>query len=189
MIITLTLPPTDNIRAHVPFDYTLEATFTLGKSCTVELTTTNCSSETQRVGGALHSYLALSAIDDISLTGFEGSRYLDTTVDPEIEAIDNGEETTISSETDRIYYENRCEITLHDPGWNRTITVTKSGSATTVLWNPWKAKATSLGDLPDGGYRDFLCVEAANARPDSRLLAPGEAHTLATTLSVHCSTS
>jgi len=29
---------------------------------------------------------------------------------------------------------------IHDPVWNRRIVVEKSGSNTTIVWNPWREK-------------------------------------------------
>jgi glucose-6-phosphate 1-epimerase len=53
-----------------------------------------------------------------------------------------------------------------------------SGSASVVVWNPWQDKAARLADLPDEGWHDFVCIEAANAGEDSRLLQAGDSHTL-----------
>jgi glucose-6-phosphate 1-epimerase len=47
-----------------------------------------------------------------------------------------------------------------------------------VVWNPWQDKAARLADLPDDGWHDFVCIEAANAGEDSRLLQAGDSHTL-----------
>ena len=41
-----------------------------------------------------------------------------------------------------------------------------------------------MSDFDDQGFRDMLCIEAANAFEDRITLAPSESHTLATTISV-----
>jgi len=57
--------------------------------------------------------------------------------------------------------------------------IAKSGSLSTVVWNPWSAKAKRLSDFPDDGYRAMLCIETANAAGNAVTVGPGETHTLA----------
>ena len=64
----------------------------------------------------------------------------------------------------------------------REIRVAKSGSLSTVVWNPWIEKAARLGDMGDDGYRRMLCVETANAGDDVVTLAPRARHRLVTEL-------
>jgi len=144
----------------------------------------NLSPQPIPVGGALHTYLAISNTANVYLHGLQNTPYIDTTTDPDTTATDQGEKLSIDAEVDRTYYGTSNPVTVHDAGWNRKITISKRNSLTTVVWNPWIEKAAALGDLPDAAYWDFLCVEAANARHDTRIVAPGETHCLATTLSV-----
>jgi len=51
--------------------------------------------------------------------------------------------------------------------------VGKSGSATTVVWNPWVAKAKAMPDFGDDEWTGMLCVETANAMDGAVTLAPG----------------
>lgn len=183
--LTLALPPSAEIRAHFPPPHQVAAQFTLGESCHIELVTTNLSPENILVGGALHTYLAVAAIEEISLTGLQNTPYLDTTCTPEGERIQGENELRISQETDRIYTGTANRTILHDEGYRRSVWVDKAGSLTTVVWNPWQEKATALADLPDPAYRDFLCIEACNARQDARIIPPGGSHSLATHLHVH----
>ena len=182
--IVLTLPPSLEIEQHVPFPFALKAIFTLGKEATIALETTNLSQEDVPVGGALHTYFALSQIDKVTLAGLQNTPFIDTTTAPETTSTQDEEDLTISTEVDRIYYDTADPVTLHDPTWDRDITVTRVGSLTAVVWNPWQELAAALGDLPDEAYQDFVCIEAANARHDARILAPGATHTLATHLQV-----
>ena len=62
----------------------------------------------------------------------------------------------------------------------------KTGSRSTVIWNPWIAKSRRMPDFGDGEYPNMLCVEAANvpAAGDARTLAPGATGELSQTVTV-----
>ena len=60
----------------------------------------------------------------------------------------------------------------------RRFIVDKTGSATTVVWNPWSEKAARMTDLGADQWRSMLCVEAANAMDDAVKLGPGERHAM-----------
>ncbi len=76
-------------------------------------------------------------------------------------------------------------MTIYDADLGRRITIAKSGSASTVVWNPWREKAARLGDMPDEGFRQMLCIETANIGPRNLVtIEPGACHTLAADISV-----
>lgn len=157
----------------------VNVTISLGKNLAITLTTTNLSEGIQTIGGALHSYFSISDIEKISIAGLEDTHYIDTLT--ETEELQE-REIFIHEETDRIYVNTSETVSIYDPGWNRTIFIDKTGSQSTVIWNPWIEKSNSMADLGDDEYREFVCIEAANAREDVYDLAPGELHTLSTTI-------
>ena len=61
-----------------------------------------------------------------------------------------------------------------DPGLNRVIWIDKSGSESTVVWNPWIEKSRRMADFGDDEYHTMVCVETTNAAEDAVTLAPGE---------------
>jgi D-hexose-6-phosphate mutarotase len=65
----------------------------------------------------------------------------------------------------------------------RKISVEKSGSAATVLWNPWIAKAKAMADFGDEEYHNMVCVESGNVGSNHVTLAPGKSATLTAKLS------
>lgn len=158
---------------------TLEAkvTISLGESLEISLTTTNITEQIQTVGGALHSYFQVSDVRKISLSGLGNTTYIDTLT--ETEGIQTGD-ILLTEETDRIYLNTTSTISIYDPEWERSITVDKTGSQSTVVWNPWIDKSSSMSDLGDDEYTSFVCIEAANARSDVYAIAPGKSHTLST---------
>lgn len=158
---------------------TLTLTIQVGAQLTLQLTTTNTGSKDITVGGALHSYFCVSDAKQISITGLEGASYLDT--------VDGSEKSSdqpirLSDEFDSIYKNTDKTVTVHDAAFNRSISIEKSGSLSTVVWNPWSEKAAALGDMLDEEYLDFVCVETANALDDVYQLSPGQTHTLGTTI-------
>ena len=153
----------------------------LGEELTVSLRTTNAGSDPVRLAGALHSYLRVGDIARAFVQGLEESLYLDTVGEPTKRQ--QFSEVRIDREVDRIYESDRS-IRVVDPAFRRNLVVGKAGSPSTVVWNPWREKAAEIGDLPDHGYRDFLCVEAAISNDRAVVLEPGQSHALATTIRV-----
>src|SRR5208282_6141302 len=84
----------------------------------------------------------------------------------------------ITSETDRIYMDTRSTCVIHDPGWQRRLLVEKTGSDTTVVWNPWIAKAKAMPDFGDDEWPSMLCIEASNVCEQAVTLAHGQLHSM-----------
>ena len=63
---------------------------------------------------------------------------------------------------------------IADAKWQRKIRVEKSGSTSTVVWNPWIAKARAMADFGDEEYHGMVCVEAGNVGENKVTLAPGK---------------
>ncbi len=148
---------------------------TAGRTLRLELTSVNHGSQPYRLSEALHSYFAVSDVTKIRITGLEDTEYADK--------VGGGYHRqpgaiTIGEEVDRIYLDTPAAVEIHDPGLKRTIVVSKSGSESTVVWNPWIAKAQRMPDYGDAEYPEMVCVETVNADRDSRLLLPGAQHTL-----------
>ncbi|MDD3155361.1 MAG: D-hexose-6-phosphate mutarotase [Victivallaceae bacterium] len=154
---------------------------TAGALLSVDLTTVNASSAPVSFSAALHSYYAVGAISQIRVEGLAGKRFIDTldnTMHEQAGAI------LFDRETDRIYPDSAEECVIVDPRFGRRIRVSKRGSRSTVVWNPWIAKSKAMPDFGDEEYHRMVCVETANVRDDARTLAPGEEHTLGFTVAV-----
>lgn len=170
-----------------PFRAAAEIEITLAETLTISLSTSNLGDETLPLTQALHTYLAVGDIADVSLSGLEDHTYVDQ--------LDSGTrhvlgrhvqagEIVVTSEVDRIYQGAPGTITVLDRSLGREIRVSNTGSRSTVIWNPWIEKAERLGDLGHDGYRRMLCVEAANAGDDVVRIAPRARHRLVTEISV-----
>jgi D-hexose-6-phosphate mutarotase len=62
-------------------------------------------------------------------------------------------------------------VEIHDSKLGRRIRVEKSGSLSTVVWNPWVEKAEQMPDFGEDEYRQMVCVESGNVA-DNRLTLP-----------------
>ena len=133
------------------------------------------SSTGLRFEDALHTYLSVSDVRNVSITGLEQVRYIDK-VDGAAEKPATGAAIEFTGETDRVYFTTDSECHLHDPGRNRTIAVSKSGSQSTVVWNPWIAKSARMPDFGDHEWPEMVCIETANVGVHAVELAPQSIH-------------
>ena len=132
---------------------------------------------------ALHAYLHIGDIHQVSVEGLAGTEYLDKT-DQFRRKTQTESAVTFTSETDRPYVNTTTPVTLIDPVLLRRLHVTKSNSSTTVLWNPAAALTAKLADLAPEDWQRFACIETANAADNALSLAPGQAHTMQMQLSL-----
>ncbi|GAB79171.1 glucose-6-phosphate 1-epimerase [Austwickia chelonae] len=135
---------------------------------------------------ALHTYLAVDDITRVKVDGFDGCRYADKAPGGRAVNAQYGP-VSFARETDRIYA-HQGEVRVVDEAAGRTLLLTKENSGSTVLWNPWQAKAATLTDLDDDEWQRMVCVEAANVARTALTLAPGESHTLRQTVALDART-
>jgi len=125
---------------------------------------------------ALHTYLAVGDVRRARLEGLEGCAYVERAGGGHVERVQDGA-VTIAAEADRIYAHSGV-VLVRDPAWGRTLRVTKTGSAETVVWNPWIDRARAMPDFGDDDWTGMVCVEACNLLDHAVALAPGEKHCL-----------
>ena len=141
------------------------------------------SSTGLRFEDALHTYLSVSDVRNVSITGLEQVRYIDK-VDGAAEKPATGAAIEFTGETDRVYFTTDSECHLHDPGRNRTIAISKSGSQSTVVWNPWIAKSARMPDFGDHEWPEMVCIETANVGVNAVELAPKSIHSTTVVIQV-----
>ena len=165
-----------------PFHAQAEIDITVGDTLTVALSTDNLGPSPFDLTQALHTYLAVGGIAEVSITGLAGRRYIDQ-LSTGTRPVQAGA-IHIDREIDRIYQASSGDVIVTDRSLGREIRVSKSGSLSTVVWNPGPGKAQQLGDMGEDGYRRMLCIETANAGDDVVTLASRARHRLVTELSV-----
>lgn len=180
--LRLELTDTSESRALWPYAFQLDLIITVGATLQVALVIRNPGQSSFSCGGALHSYFSVSDVTKISVEGLHGCTYLDK-VAGDAQKIQHGP-VTVEGETDRIYLDTTATCVIEDPGWNRQIHISKAGSYSTVIWNPWIEKSRRLADFGDDEYSRMICVETTNAATDVVNLVPGETHRLLTAISL-----
>jgi glucose-6-phosphate 1-epimerase len=131
---------------------------------------------------ALHSYLLVSDIADVSLNGLAGLSYWDAVQhpqEPEKRLQQADAPLLFTGETDRVYARaaDFADVTTpielrHAAGG---LHISQSASlADVVVWNPGESLSAAIADLPADGFRHYVCVEAARLNQPV-LLGPGAA--------------
>ncbi len=154
VVLTLVLETSAQTRHLWPHDFTLYARFRLGRTCEIELEAHGEFDST----AALHSYFNVGDISQVKVSGL-GKRYLDKVAGGEGKLHDGVE--TFPDRTDRVYLEPEACSLIHDPRLGRVIEVVHHHHSNVVGWNPGPALSASMGDMPDDGYKTFVCVETA----------------------------
>lgn len=179
--VTLRLRDDESSRTS-PWPHAFEAHYTVsvGRDLTLLLTVTNLDSVPVTFEEALHTYLDVRDVTATEVQGLEDAPYVDRLLGPTPQPAEDAP-LTFSAETDRIYLPTDAGVTVLAP--TRTITVDKTGSLATVVWNPWAARAAELTDMPDDAWPEMLCVETCNVRGAAVTALPGQSHTLTAVIS------
>ena len=181
--IVLRLGANPATRARWPHDFRATLTLALGSRLAMTLAVENISAAELVYEAALHTYLTVGDVERISVHGLEHTRYLDK-VDGMREKRSDDTPLTATGEVDRVFIDTTAACLVSDPVLQRTIRVDKTGSRTTVVWNPGPVKGPAVADLGDGAWRRFICVETANTGEAAVRLAPGGRHEMTATLSI-----
>jgi len=175
--VSLTLPMTQIDETYWPHKSTLKVEFILTEKLEVRLTTTNLSDQTITFTQALHTYFPTPAIEETKVDGLQGSKFIEFGEGP----FDQNELVGFARETDMVYTQAPAKQRIITP--DGIIEVGRENSTSCVLWNPWIDKSKRLSNFADDEYHTMLCLEAANVMDDSATVAPGQSHTLGTTIS------
>jgi glucose-6-phosphate 1-epimerase len=180
--LTFTLGPTELSRSLGYDHFHLVYQLTIGRTLTMQLTVGNDANAPLVFEEALHTYYSIVDIHEVRVAGLDGTRYLDK-MDDLREKMQHGA-ITITEPTDRVYLNTAAQCVLHDTTARRRITVAKTNSNTTVIWNPWESGTQKLPDLDPSEWHEFVAIETVNAAANAVTLAPGATHTMQAHLSV-----
>lgn len=156
---------------------------TVGQELHMELEARNNGSEAFTFEEALHTYFAISDIRRVAVAGLRDTEYLDKTdsfLRKRVETV----LLLFKGEKDQVHINTQSTCTILDPAWKRRIEIEKSGSNSTVVWNPWIKKAGAMPDLGLYEWNGMVCVESGNIGENAVTLAPGESHKMAVTIRI-----
>jgi glucose-6-phosphate 1-epimerase len=168
---------------HVPHDLSLAYELHLGRDLSMALTVTNRGGMPSTFEEALHTYFSVGDVRRVTVAGLDGATYVDK-VDGGTRKTQPDEPVTIGAETDRLYLDTGTAVTLTDPALGRSLRVEKTGSRSTVVWNPWVAKSKAMPDFGDDEWPGMICIETANAAANAVTLPPHASHTMTAAISV-----
>ena len=148
----------DSTRAIWPaeFEARLRVDLQPGQLC-VTLEVRNLGTQALRFTGALHSYLAVSDIAQVRLSGLGGQKEWDSLADTHQTAL---ESLQCTGPFDRVYSAPHASMQLHDPAGGLEIS-NSEGWADCVVWNPGAAGCAGMADMTPTAFTHMLCVEAA----------------------------
>lgn len=124
---------------------------------------------------ALHTYFAVDAAAACAVHGLGGLTYRNT-AEGGREEVEAGDTVTVgSAEVDRVYLDVPSTVTLSRGGTpGGAVRMRTKNFPDAVVWNPYKAKAASLADMPDDGWERFVCVEAVAVKTPVTVPGGGE---------------
>jgi D-hexose-6-phosphate mutarotase len=156
-----------------------EFVVTVSDTLTMELIAANDScDETLEIENCLHTYFHIGDIGAVSITGLEGAAFLDFAAGANgVQRPAENSVLKITNETNRVYPNNAGVVEIRDECLKRTIRVEKSGSHSTVVWNPWTTQKLP-DDFDPAEHKHMVCVESGNVKQNKIPLAPGKTSTL-----------
>jgi len=173
----------EGTHAWWPHGFQLGFTVTVGDELTMNLELHNDTQTELSCEQALHTYFTVSDVRKVSVHGLENTTFFDK-VDGGIRKWQPNGPVTFAGETDRVYQDTEAQCVLEDPPMGRRIINSKSGSRSTVVWNPWWKKSAAMGDFGDDEWPGMVCIETANIGPCAVALKPGHTHSTTARISV-----
>lgn len=177
--LRLTLVDDADTRAAWPHTFDLTLSVTVGSALHLELITTNTGDAPLAYADALHTYLRVGDVRQVTVDGLDGQAFSHST--RHYRGVQSGLVTFDGGEVNNIYLPSRGPVRVIDKVLKRTIEVSKTGSLATVVWNPGANGGASMRDVR-GEWDEFVCVEAATCADARIVLLPGVSHATSQTI-------
>lgn len=165
-------------------DLRLRMTVRIGATLHQEIHTHNPGTVPLTLTEALHNYFRVADVTAVRVQGLDSLAYLDK-FEAASRHVQHGDWVLPEdpARSDRVYPNAPGNYRIVDPGLKRVIEVSVHGGRTAVVWNPGPEVAAGMADV-GSSWREFVCVEAANAGPDVVEVSPGGTHTLGQRISL-----
>ena len=188
--LVLGLKPTDASRKEWPFEFDLEYTIVLSDTLSLRLKTTNTGTEAFHLTAGFHPYFFIGDRDRSCVTGTDGMKYCDSRLTTKYDSVWKGN-MNLTSSFDHVFVEP-YPTALHkiiDPLLDRRVSVSSSGAARLVVWNPGAEEEAfenpGPGQLAVGDWRHLVCVEPSILWKEAAVeLKPGAVHELKAEISL-----
>jgi glucose-6-phosphate 1-epimerase len=177
--LTYTLAPTEMSRQLGFDEFRLAMQFIIGRTLTMRLTVANDAATPLVFEEAMHTYYHVGDVHETTLYGLEKTAFIDKADGMKSKPASN-EPLKFTGTTDRVYPDTAATCVIHDDLNKRRISVEKTNSNTTVVFNPWR----ELPDLGPDEWHEMLAVETVNAAANKVTLAHGKTHTMQAHISV-----
>lgn len=129
----------------------------VGDQLAITLAVENLGETAFEFTAALHTYLRVSDVRAVHITGLRGARYR---VPGSLALTEDTEETVrVDDYLERIYVDAPSRIVMRDGA--RSVLLASERFPDAVLWNPGRERAASMPDIEPGGEQRFVCIEAA----------------------------
>jgi len=177
--IVFALASDDSTLRLWPHPFSLRMTFLIGTSLELLLEARGLGRGAPSFSfeEAFHTYLRVGDVRQVSVEGLENTGYIDK-VDAQKRKIEASGSLRISGETDRVYLDTKSTCIVRDPVFERSIRIEKEGSGSTVVWNPWTAKARAMSDFGDEEWPEMICIETANVGERAVRLEGDQTHSM-----------
>ncbi len=165
---------TDGTETGFPFRARAELLVSIGKTLVISLATYNLSEQPFLLSQALHTYFPCQDIANVEIHGLHGVCYNDSLTG---ENAYFPSDFRFNQEIDWVLQEAGKPVVFSGLG-QADIKLTRMGSRSLVVWNPWIEKSKRLSQFQADEYKKMFCVETTNVSEDSRLIKPNESHIL-----------
>lgn len=171
VMVSLTLEDDAASRALWPYRFAAELTVLLAdERLDIELSIDNRGEQPFAFTAALHTYLKVAEVEDVSLDGLRGLSYRDVADGNQLKP-ERASVVMVRGEVDRVYQNAPGALMLSEP--HRALGLHAENFPDVVVWNPGPDACSRIADLPTDGWRQMLCVEAGAIEQPVQL-PPGE---------------
>ncbi|KAG8808374.1 hypothetical protein FRC18_005058 [Serendipita sp. 400] len=159
--IRLRLDPTPEIEAAFPHPFKLAYVVTLAShQLSTDLHVENPSSEqTLSFQALLHTYYAANA-SHVKISPLTNLTYINK-VKGGIEEVETRDGVDVLQFTDAVYKNAPKEYLISCEG--KTLKLKARELNDVVVWNPGAEAGSKIGDMEDGGWEHYVCVEPGSA--------------------------
>ncbi len=182
--LVLCLRPDEGTRVLWPEGgeaWVLRHRITVAAALTMEVEIENGNASSLRCEDVLHTYFKVGDVRDVEVRGLEETEYV-TLIEDLPRKRQGAGPIRFTGETDRVYVNTEAGLTIADPVLHRRIIIEKTGSRSTVVWNPWIAKSLTMADFVPDEWPGMVCAETGNIGENALEIPPGSRHVTRTIL-------